>query len=178
MDPSGKSSTIQNFLFALMLTIRSVSKKTIRPSLFEPIAVLVAFILWYLAPTSMTGRPEHSRQPPKDSTFLGREADSLIIRKVSTNLFEARCDGNPRPDSSAEIGTFYRRTKNGWEDARKWQNRSEPIEKQIDGLHPFTLTLLVLGLVLLVLLGCSRQSEIDRLFADLDSYFGRENRRP
>jgi hypothetical protein len=178
MDPSGNLSTIQNFLSALMLTIKSVSKKTFRPSLSEPMVAILALTLWNLAPTSMTGWPEHRWQPPKDSTVHVREPDSFTLRKVSTNRVEARCDGNSKPSSSAEIGTFYRRTKNGWEDARKWQNRSEPIEKQIDGLHPLTWALLVLGLVLLVLLGCSKQSEIDRLFADLDSYFARDNRGP
>jgi hypothetical protein len=161
-----------------MLTIKSVSKTTFRPSLSEPLVVLLVLSQWYLAPTLISGQPEHRWQPPKDSAVPVREADSFTIRKVSTNRIEARCDGDPKSKSTAEIGTFFRRTNNGWEDARKWQNRSDPIEKQIDGLHPFTWALLVLGLVLMVLLGCSKQSEIDRLFADLDRYFGRDNSGP
>lgn len=164
----------------MMLTGKSVSKKLLRLGLPKTVLVVLVFTHHGLAPMERSGHLAVAF-----SIESGYESDDLNANHT-LSLLPVKPRGNDKNKTvqsagigtDADIGTYYRRTKNGWEDSSKWQIKSEPVQQQLDAIHPAIWTLLVLSLVLLVLFGCSTQSEIDRLFSDLDRYFGRKESGP
>jgi hypothetical protein len=101
-------------------------------------------------------------------SFRGRLASFALKNSDSDVAADAR-------SRESEIGTIYRRTKNGWEDSSKWRKTSHSVHSSFGQIHPLVWAAIVLSLVLLSLFGFSKESEVDDFFHELDRFLSREN---
>lgn len=67
-------------------------------------------------------------------------------------------------------GTVFRWTKNGWVDSSLWHVPPSPPPPWIVQLHPLLLATLILLLVLIGLIVCSKEDEVNRLFGEVDLF--------
>jgi hypothetical protein len=134
-------------------------------------ALLLAF--WIL-PMATRGNPLNESTLLSNAIFISANPSSCAhgapqqIESVQSRLSQL-------PLANPEIGTSYRRTKNGWEDSSKWWHAHYSVSSFFGRIHPLIWAAAILCLALLSLLGLSNDSEVDRFIHDLDIFFSRES---
>ncbi|MFK7769740.1 MAG: hypothetical protein AB8B55_21210 [Mariniblastus sp.] len=69
--------------------------------------------------------------------------------------------------TSSEVGTTWRRTKDGWQDSTTWSNGDQFVpRKSFQSIHPFVWAAIVLLSVIAAMIWASNEWEISRLFEE------------
>lgn len=132
------------------------SRSRVAVLLFVSAAVLQTTGNLYAAEPSKTRLVSLLNKPSCDD--LADAPDKIGINEIRTN----------------EIGTIYRRTKNGWEDSSKWRfeihSGASTVSSAIRKIHPAIWGFAILGVVMMVLVAAHDEDEIESLFQDFDRY--------